>query len=162
MAQQIVVSALKKQIETKKKTLETAIEQSKVLRTKYDADSKKAQDEYDKAIKVWETAVGEVAQGLVITKDNSSISDRGYRYQEHDVTVSITVPFKKLPKRPERKDVKWEDYNVEIPTYYDGYNRAIYTNAVIAHWTKALEMLEVLPTGTIEVAVKDFNFLTKF
>ena len=162
MAQQVVVSALKKQIETKKKALETAIATNETLRAKYETESKKAQDEYEKAVKAWEESVGQIAQGLVLTKDNSSISDRGYRYNDADATVSITVPFKKLPKRPERRDVKWSDYSVEVPTYYDSYNRSIYAHAVIAHWKKALEMLEVLPTGTTEVAVKDFNFLTKF
>lgn len=161
MAQQIVVSALKKQIETKKKALETAIKQNEALRVKRDADYEKANTEYTKAIEAWEKSVIAVAQGLIITKDNSTIQNRGYR-DDADATVSITVPSKKLPKRPERKDVNWNDYVVEVPTYYDSYHRPIDSRAVLSHWVRSLEMLEVLPTGTVEVQVKDYNFLTKF
>jgi hypothetical protein len=160
MPQQIVVSKLKKQITSKKSTLENALKEIEVMRKKREADVAKNDADYKKAYADWEVAVQAIAQSITLNKDNSSVEHR--YYQGSNTTVSITIPSKKLPKRPEPKQLKWSDYDVVVPVYYDAYNRIVDSRAVLAHLNKALEMLDVLPDGTIEVTVKDFNFLTKF
>jgi hypothetical protein len=161
MAQAIVVSALKKQIISKKNALESALKKREELGRKYNEDDDKSVKEYKQQMIAWEQSVIELARTMTITKDNAEVTDRSWRDGDK-YTVTLSLVGKKLPKRPVRKDVKWSDYQVEIPTYYDSYHRPIESKAVLAHWTRSLEMLEVLPTGTVEVAVKDYNFLTKF
>jgi len=161
MAQQVVVAVLKKQILAKQAALIAARTKRDEMSKKREDDAKKVHDEYEAALKKWEADVLAIAIKTKLTKDNSCVSNRGYG--EREVCIAeITIPAAKLPKRPERKALNWDEYHVDIPVYYDSYHHDIAPQAVLAHWARALEMIEVLPAGTTEVAVKDFNFLTKF
>ena len=160
MAQAINVAATKKQILRKKTALENGVKKAAEMRKKLDADREKINADYEKAWKAWEQSVFAIVQSMTLTKDNTSVDH--YGYQGSITKAYISIPTKKLPKRPERKDIKWSDYEVEVPTYYDAYHREIDSRAVLAHFEKSLDMLEVLPAGTVEVTVKDFNFLTRF
>jgi len=161
MAQQIVVAALKKQITDKKTALENALKQSALMRKKLDADRDKIQADYEKACDEWDKKLRELVQTITLTNENSRVNTNGYGNHE-TFSINITLPKNKVPKRPVRKDIVWKDYDVEVPAYYDGRNNQVDSKAVLAHFAKSLDMLAVIPTGTVEITVRDYNFLTKF
>jgi len=160
MAQQIVVSELKKQIISKQTALETALKQNKMLEEKRFKLQEKAAADFDKAVIAWKQAVRAQIKGMKLTDENSSVEDRNYRNNYNGASVSITL--KDAPKYPERAEINWRDYVIAVPTYYDFRHNPISSDAVLGHFRKCLEMLEVLPAGTVEVTISKFDFLTKF
>lgn len=160
MAQQIVVSELKKQIISKQTALETALKQNKMLEEKRIKLQEKASADFDKAVVAWTQAVRAQIKSMKLTDENSNIEGRGYRHNFNGASVTITL--KDAPKYPERADINWRDYVIAVPTYYDFRHNPISSDAVLAHFRKCLEMLEVLPAGTVEVTISKFDFLTKF
>jgi len=167
MAQAINVAATRKQITTKLATLENSIDAWEKARNKYEADLKAAEQKHEKDLAAWNIKAAKALLASAKNVQNLSIDIRG----NSAATVYLTgVDLGALTPRPEFN--RW-DFQADvvkangklyaaIPSYYDSYSRPIPVEAVKFHFKKALQMLELLPTGTVEVQVKDFNFLNKF
>jgi hypothetical protein len=167
MAQAINVVAMRKQITTKLTALETSIDAYNTARDKYEADYKAAKEKYEKDLAVWNLKAAKALLGSAKDVENLSIDIRG----GSAATIYLNgVDLSKLTPRPTfnvygfKEDVQKKNGELykAIPVYFDAYHRPISLDAVKSHFRKALEMLDVLPAGTVEIQVKDFNFLTKF
>ena len=167
MAQQINVVATRNQITAKLKTLEDSINAYNTARDKYDAEYKAAEEKYEKDLAVWNVKAAKALLSSAKDVQNLSIDIRG----NSAATIFLNgVDLSNVPQRPEFSRYKFKEdmqkkngeLYAAIPKYFDTYNRPISVDAVVFHFKKALQMLELLPTGTVEIQVKDFNFLNKF
>jgi hypothetical protein len=170
MAQEINVAVIKKQLTTKLKTLEDAVKAYETAQKKYDADRKEYEAKYEKDLKAWNT---KVAKALIksANAEDITLELRGYHNNFAGVSVMLrNVDLSAFGEQPSwnRWDYKNEEYKKvtelfrAIPVYYDNYHREVNREAVKSHIKKSLELLEVLPSGTATITVKDFNFITKF
>ena len=167
MAQAINVAATRKQITTKLATLENSIDAWNKAVNKYDADLKAAEEKHEKDLAAWNVKAAKALIASAKNIQNVAVDIRG----TSGATIYLnSVDLSALTPRPEFSRWKFQEDVVKangklyaaIPSYYDSYNRPIPLEAVKFHFKKALQMLELLPTGTVEVQVKDFNFLNKF
>jgi len=170
MAQEINVVAMRKQITTKLKALDDAIKAYNTADEKYQANRLAAQKKYEKELETWNA---KVAKALLkaAKAENIRLELRGYNSNFTGVNITLNnVDLSAFGEQPSYNRYDHDSAEVKklmelrnnIPQYYDSYHREVYKSAVIFHFKKALDMLDVLPTGTTTITVKDYNFLTRF
>lgn len=170
MAQEINVAAMRKQITTKLKALEDAHKAYEDADNKYRENRFAAQKKYEKDLEIWNAKVAKALLKAAKAQD-ISLELRGYRNNFSGVSITLrTVDLSAFGEQPTYNHYDGESVEAKklmelrnnIPHYYDSYHREVYKAAVIFHFKKALDMLDVLPTGTTTITVKDYNFLTRF
>jgi hypothetical protein len=161
---------MRKQITTKLKALEDAHNAYETASKKYQEHRVAAQKKYEKDLQSWNS---KVAKALLkaAAADTIRLELRGYHNNFSGVNIFLSnVDLSAFGEQPSynhydhtsSEAMKLTELRNNIPQYYDSYHREVYKSAVIFHFKKSLDMLDVLPQGTTTITVKDYNFLTRF
>jgi hypothetical protein len=160
MGQQVNVVALRAQLQAKLSILESGQKTYKELRDKHNTEREQAYEKHRIDDNKWHETVTKIIR--------KSGSRRKGTLSVHDgkAYVTLEIDATSLPPRPHIEDYPYSphpDYFEYHHThFYNHLDRRISVDAVICHLKKALEMIDVLPQGTTEITIKNFDFLTKY